>query len=84
MQTFRKFDKDGSEEVSIEDLLGAYFDHKHPLFISGEMIEEEIFDEFLSHIGDKNWDGVIAEHCFLSIMQQIQPALTMTSTSANL
>ena len=29
------------------------------------MTEEEIFDEFLSHIGDKNWDGVIAEQKFL-------------------
>ena len=29
------------------------------------MAEEEIFDEFLSHIGDKNCDGVIAEREFL-------------------
>ena len=30
LQAFRKFDKDGSGDVYIEDLLGVYFDHKHP------------------------------------------------------
>ena len=29
------------------------------------MTEEEIFDEFLAHIGDKNRDGVITEQEFL-------------------
>ena len=29
------------------------------------MTEEEIFDEFLAHIGDKNKDGTITEKEFL-------------------
>ena len=44
LQAFRKFEKDESGEVSIDDLLGVYSVHKHPKFISEEMTEEEIFD----------------------------------------
>ena len=61
LRAFQKFDKDGSGQVSIEDLLGVYSAEKHPKFISGEMSQEQIFDEFLAHIGDKNKDGIITQ-----------------------
>lgn len=56
---FAKFDHDGSGNVDAADLKGIFSAHLHPKVISGEMSEDEVYLEFLTHFGDKNRDGKI-------------------------
>ena len=58
-KAFLKFDKDGSGHIDRNDLHGVYDVSMHPKYQSGEMTEDEIFDEFLTNFGDKNGDGMI-------------------------
>ena len=60
-KAFVVFDKDGSGEISMEDLKGVYNCDHHPKFQSGEMTEEQIFGEFLQSFGDSNADGKITK-----------------------
>ena len=58
-KAFLKFDRDGSGHIDRNDLHGVYDVSMHPKFQSGEMTEDEIFNEFLSNFGDRNGDGLI-------------------------
>ena len=61
MKAFLKFDKDCSGYITADDLVGVYTVDEHPKFKTGEMSEEEIFNEFLQNFGDKNNDGKITK-----------------------
>ena len=56
---FKKFDKDGSGQITKKDLYDVYSVEKHPKFISGEMSKDQIFNKFLTKFGDTNDDGII-------------------------
>ena len=56
-KAFLKFDKEGHGYIDAQDLKGVYNAAFHPKVISGEMTEDQVFLEFLSHFGDKNKDG---------------------------
>ena len=58
-KAFLKFDADGNGTITAADLRGVYNCSMHPKVISGEMTEDEVFAEFLTHFGDKNNDGKI-------------------------
>ena len=58
-ELFDKFDPSGTGVVSAENLKGQYQCKAHPQVISGELTEDEVFLEFLSHFSDKYNDGCI-------------------------
>ena len=56
---FNSFVRDDTESIEAADLKGAYAANLHPKVISGELSEDEVFLEFLTHFSDKNRDGRI-------------------------
>ena len=56
---FDSFDVSGSGIVSAADLKGHYYCLAHPKVISGELTEDEVYLDFLSHFSDKYNDGCI-------------------------
>mmetsp|Transcript_146 Transcript_146/g.133 ORF Transcript_146/g.133 Transcript_146/m.133 type:complete len:142 (-) Transcript_146:35-460(-) len=56
-KAFLKFDRDGNGCIEAADLKGVYNCSFHPKVASGEMTEDEVFLEFLTHFGDRNKDG---------------------------
>uniref|UniRef100_A0A1W7RAM7 EF-hand protein-like protein n=1 Tax=Hadrurus spadix TaxID=141984 RepID=A0A1W7RAM7_9SCOR len=66
-QAFAKMDKTGDGVITIEDLRGVYNATYHPKFISTEMTEDEIFEEFLRSFDTPNDpDGKITREDFLN------------------
>ena len=63
-RAFRKLDKTGDNEITVDDLKGVYNVKKHPKFISGEMTEEEILGEFLTSFDTpSDYDGKVNNLC---------------------
>ena len=60
-KAFLKFDKDGSGYIDRNDLHGVYDVSMHPKFQTGEMTEDEIFNEFLANFNDRDGDGKIVK-----------------------
>lgn len=57
-----KFDVDGSGNINIDDLKAAgYNAAENPKVQSGEMTEDQVFEEFLGAFGDKDGDGSISK-----------------------
>lgn len=59
-KVFLKFDHNGCGSIDAADLKGVFAAHMHPKVIAGEMTEDEVFLDFLTHFSDKNRDGRIA------------------------
>ena len=57
---FDKYDPNGQGCVSAADLKGHYYCLAHPKVISGDLTEDEVFLDFLSHFSDPNNDGSIS------------------------
>ena len=61
-KAFLKFNKDDTNDyIDAKDLEGVYDVRMHPKFKSGEMTKNQIFNEFLANLGDKNRDGKITK-----------------------
>mmetsp|Transcript_8642 Transcript_8642/g.7665 ORF Transcript_8642/g.7665 Transcript_8642/m.7665 type:complete len:196 (-) Transcript_8642:86-673(-) len=60
-RAFSTFDRDGSGNITVEDLADVYSVEMHPKYQNGELSKEEIFEGFLESFGDKNKDGVITK-----------------------
>ena len=61
-KAFLKFNKNDTDDwIDAQDLAGVYDVRMHPKYLSGEMSEQEIFEEFLVSMGDKNRDGKISK-----------------------
>lgn len=56
---FNKFIRDDGNSIEASLLKGVYRSNLHPKVISGEMSEDEVFLEFLTHFSDRNRDGRI-------------------------
>lgn len=61
-KAFMKFEKDGSGLIDVRDLRGVFNASKHPKVISGEITQEQAFDEFLRNFNDHTGGGKI-EKC---------------------
>lgn len=58
-KAFLKFDRDASGHINAIDLRGIYNCKLHPKVQSGEMTEDQVFQEFLQSFGDANRSGTI-------------------------
>ena len=61
-EAFMKFEKDGSGMIDIRDLKGVFNASKHPKVVSGEITQEQAFDEFARNFNDHTGSGKI-EKC---------------------
>ena len=69
-QAFDLLDKTHDEEITVEDLVGAYDASQHPEVIQGGMIEDEVLAEFLT-LWDKSRDGIVTWNEFLDYYKDI-------------
>ena len=60
-QAFKKLDKTGDGQITVDDLRGVYNVKYHPRYISGEESEESILNKFLSNFEHGNDDGVVSK-----------------------
>ncbi|EDQ93062.1 uncharacterized protein MONBRDRAFT_13937 [Monosiga brevicollis MX1] len=70
---FQKLDKDGNGRITKEDLKGVYDVKKNPKYISGEMDEDELLEEFLASFdtpgradGKVEWDEFVSYYSGVS------------------
>ena len=56
---FNKFIRDDPNAVEAADLKQVYAANLHPQVVSGQLSEDEVFLEFLTHFSDRNRDGRI-------------------------
>ena len=68
---FNKFVKDDANSILAADLKSVYNAKMHPKVISGQLSQDEVFLEFLSHFSDKNRDGRIARDEWNAYYQHI-------------
>ena len=61
-KAFMKFEKDGSGMIDIRDLKGVFNASRHPKVVSGEITQEQAFDEFARNFNDRTGAGKI-EKC---------------------
>jgi calcyphosin len=69
-QAFDLLDKTHDEEITVEDLVGAYDASQHPEVIQGGMTEDEVLAEFLT-LWDKSRDGIVTWNEFLDYYKDI-------------
>jgi len=63
---FKKLDKNGSGEITVDDLRGVYDCSKHPAVKNGSKTEDEVLSEFLLKFEDKCIpDGTVTWEEFL-------------------
>ena len=60
-QAFHKFEKDQSNTIDIRDLKGVFNASKHPKVISGEITQEQAFNEFSRNFNDHTGAGKIEQ-----------------------
>ena len=60
-EAFKKFEKDDSNMIDIRDLKGVFNASKHPKVISGEITQEQAFDEFSRNFNDHTGAGKIEQ-----------------------
>ena len=61
---YAKLDSNGNGQVNIDDIRATYNTDECPQVINGEKTSDEIFEEFMGSLGDKNTDGIITEKEF--------------------
>jgi Ca2+-binding EF-hand superfamily protein len=68
-QAFVKLDKDGSGELTIDDLRGVYSVKKHPKYINGQLTEDQVLMEFLKSFSGpgKSFSGEVLYRLPLSV-----------------
>lgn len=60
MQAFKKLDKTGDGQITVEDLKGVYNVKKHKKYLNGEWTEDQCLREFLDSFDTPdNKDGVV-------------------------
>lgn len=75
-QAFAKMDKTGDGVITIEDLKGVYSAIYHPKFISTEMTEEQVFEEFLASFDAPNDpDGKVTKEDFLNYYSGVSASI---------
>lgn len=67
---FKKIDKDGSNSLTVSDLVDVYNARQHPDVLQGKKTEEQVLGEFLSGFegrvaGERQGDGVVSYREFL-------------------
>ena len=65
MAAYAKLDSNGSGTVNIDDIKATYNTDECPQVVSGEKTADQIFEEFMGCLGDKNTDGVITQKEFI-------------------
>ena len=69
-KAFDLLDKTSDEEITVEDLVGAYDTSQHPEVIQGGMTEEQVLGQFLE-LWDKSRDGIVTWTEFLDYYKDI-------------
>jgi len=75
LAAFAKLDKNGSGEVTVEDLLGVYDGSFHPKFKSGEMTQKDILSEFLSQWDTQQKDGCVTKEEFCDYYSDVSASI---------
>lgn len=59
-KAFRKLDRTGDGEITVEDLYGVYDASHHPKYVSGEWTEDQVFLKFLENFDTPGEpDGIV-------------------------
>lgn len=67
-EAFKKMDKTGDGEITIEDLKNVYNVKSHPRYISGEDTEEQILTKFLANFEQEaTRDGHVCSVLFINL-----------------
>ena len=66
-KAFVKLDKDGSGEVTVDDLRGVYNAKYHPKYQNGEMTEDQVLGLFLDKFDTVDKDGKVCRFTFTII-----------------
>ena len=60
-KAFRKLDKTGDGEITVDDLRGVYNARHHPKYLNGEWTEDQVFLKFLESFDTPGEaDGVVS------------------------
>lgn len=61
-EAFQKFDKERKGYANIRDLKGVFNSSTHPKVLSGEVTEDQVFDEFIRNFNDSYNEGIINKY----------------------
>lgn len=75
MMAFDVLDKDGSGEVTIEDVRAAYSAKLHPEVRAGRKTEDEVLREFLSQWDTLEKDGIVQRDEFLDYYKDVSASI---------
>eukprot|EP01052_Picozoa_sp_SAG31_P037300 SAG31_NODE_4796_length_2952_cov_12.871714_4_plen_170_part_00 len=72
-RAFKKLDKDGSGEITIDDVRGVYNARMHPEVIKGNMTEDEVLMQFLARFEQhsEQKDGIVTFKEFLNYYKHV-------------
>ena len=72
-RAFKKLDRDGSGEITIDDVRGVYNARMHPEVIKGNMTEDEVLMQFLARFEQhsEQKDGIVTWKEFLNYYKHV-------------
>lgn len=72
-QAYRKLDKNGDGFITVADLKGVYNVKKNPKYLSGELTEDQILNEFLDRfeVGSKDKDHKVRKFTYLLLLYDL-------------
>eukprot|EP00128_Syssomonas_multiformis_P004487 Colp12_sorted_trinity150504_noHs@6078 len=74
-QAFQKLDKNGSGDITVEDLIGVYDVRHHPKYQNGEWTQEQVLRHFLDTFDSKNKDGKVTWEEFLNYYSGVSASI---------
>jgi len=75
LQAFAVLDRNGTGDVTIEDLRMCYNARMHPYVIDGRMTEAQVLDDFMSQWDSTKRDGIISKREFIEYYEGVSCAI---------